>query len=299
MTVKIDVILKNVLHHQDMKQIHLVMNLIEIDNESFDNLSSYNYISLDNIFQPETAFLNAIPFKSNLTYEEMIKNQEIIDKKRETFTKEKINELNSEVNQYKTLLYGLGIALFCIVGVYTIFIYPVYCCDCSSDPSCRDCSFLCSHDFSPFKHVLGFYIIGIPIAVLLIISFILTIMKKITYNKLSSTDYIEEYKNCSRYERIYHGTDDDDYYSHGYYEEKIYDYDFFEKSIIYNHVQFILLLLIIILIILYPLVIAFFYGACCEKKDYAYKKESRDNEGQSTELCQKPTPSDFLFEPES
>ena len=29
MTVKIDVILKNVLYHQDMKQIHLVMNLIE------------------------------------------------------------------------------------------------------------------------------------------------------------------------------------------------------------------------------------------------------------------------------
>ena len=273
-------------------------DLIEIDNESFDNLSSYNYISLDNVFQPETAFLNAIPFKSYYSYEEMMKKQGIIDKKRETFADEKINEYNSEVNQYKKLLYGLGIALFCVVGMYTVFIYPVYCCDCSSDPSCNDCTFICSNEFSPFKHVLGFYIIGIPIAVLLIISFILTIMKKITYNKLSSMDYIEEYKNITRYELIYTCSEDDYYYYNRdeCYREEYYAYDFFEKSIKYNHVQFILLLIIFILIILYPLVIACLYGNCC---DYAYKKKLRDNEGQSTELCQKPTPSDFQFEPES
>ena len=274
-------------------------NLIELDNESFENLSSYNYISLDNIFQPETAFLNAVPFKSNYTYEQMMKDQEIIDKKRETFTKEKINEFNSEVIQYKELLYGLGIALFVTTCVYSVIIYPIYCCDCSSDPSCRNCSFLCSDDFSPCKHVLGFYIIGLPIAILLIISFSLTITKKSTYNKLSSIDYIEEYKNCSRYVRLYTCYDDDDYYSYRYddcYEEYYYYFDYFEKSIIYNNVQFILLLIILILIILYPIVIICLYGNYIGETDrfYAYKKKS--SEDQSTELCQKPTPTYDIIE---
>ena len=160
----------------------------------------------------------------------------------------------------------------------SICIYPTYACDCRYDHDFHDITFLCTYDFSPIKNVFGFYIIGIPILVMLIYSFILTLMKKIAYNKLSSMECLEEYKNLTKFisEKKYHSEDDYDYY----YDERNITYDFFEKSVTYNNAQFILILLTIILLILYPLLIICLYRP-------RPKKISKSN-GKSTELYSKP-----------
>ena len=144
----------------------------------------------------------------NFTYEQMMKTQGIIDRKKETYTKEKLDELNSEVFQHKTLLFAFGIAIFFPAGVLTIIIFAIYC-DCDSNGHDCICYFcekedcLCRYsNSSPIDFVIGFYMIGIPILVMLIYSFILTIKKKITYNKLSSMECIEEYKNLFRNESV-------------------------------------------------------------------------------------------------
>ena len=172
--------------------------------------------------------------------------------------------MNSEALQYKMLMYGLGIATFCIVGVFTIIIYPIYCCDCSSNYDCRDCTFLCSDEFS-LKHVLLFYVIGIPIAVLLIFGWIVTIIKKASYNKLSSMEYIEEYKNMSKLEIV-------EISEYPYKLTQFAPYDFFENSIKYNNAQFIVLLITLILLLLYGVLIILIYRPDkeeVERNDYS------------------------------
>jgi hypothetical protein len=246
-------------------------DLIQVDSDSFVNLSTYNYILLDDTDIPQYAFLNAVPFKSNYTYEGMSKAQELIDKKKGIFTEKKLEEMNSEALQYKMLMYGLGIATFCIVGVFTIIIYPIYCCDCSSNYDCRDCTFLCSDEFS-LKHVLLFYVIGIPIAVLLIFDWIVTIIKKASYNKLSSMEYIEEYKNMSKFEIV-------EINEYPYEKIEFVSYDFFENSIKYNNLQFIILLIAIILIILYPIIILLLFG----------RRKKKNSIINNDELYSKPT----------
>ena len=228
-------------------------DLKRVDNDTYENFSNYNYIDLDSIDVPELAFLNAVPYKSNFTYEQMMKEQGIIDKKKETYTREKLNEMNSEVSQYKTLLFAFGIAIFCPVGVLTIVIFIICCqcdeCDCNC---CEENGCLClSKNSSPTVFVIVFYMIGIPILVMLIYSFILTIKKKITYNKLSSMECVEEYKNLKRYETF-------STYGGGY-EKRLVDYDLFENSIYYNNIQFLLLLFALLLLILYPVATILFF----------------------------------------
>jgi uncharacterized membrane protein (DUF106 family) len=235
--------------------------LIKVDNDTYENLSNYNYINLYSIDQPELAFLNAVPYKSNFTYEQMMKTQGIIDRKKETYTREKLNEMNSEVFQHKTLLFALGIAIFASAGVFTILIFCLYG-DCDNDCDCNCCEkedCLCRYsNSSPIDFVIGFYMIGIPILVMLIYSFILTLMKKITYNKLSSMECIEEYKNLFRNESV------STYY--GEYEYRLVSYDLFENSIEYNNKQFIVLLLVLLLLILYPIATILLFSSK-EKKE--------------------------------
>ena len=232
----------------------------KVDNDTYENLSNYNYINLYSIDQPELAFLNAVPYKSNFTYEQMMKTQGIIDRKKETYTREKLNEMNSEVFQHKTLLLALGIATFASTGVFTILIFCLYG-DCDNDCDCNCCEkedCLCGYKTSPIVFVIVFYIIGIPILVMLIYSFILTIKKKITYNKLSSMECIEEYKNLFRNESVstYGGN----------YEIRLVDYDLFENSIEYNNRQFIVLLIALIILILYPIATILFFSSKKEVK---------------------------------
>ena len=158
--------------------------------------------------------------------------------------------MNWEVFQHKTLLYAFGIAIFCSIGSLTIVLLYMYCdcdykhnecrCDCCEEAGC-----LCRYsNSSPIDFVIGYYMIGIPIPIMLIYSFILTIKKKITYNKLSSMECIEEYKKLTRYESV-------STYG-GRYRDKLVDYDLFENSIKYNNRQFLVLLITFILLILYP-----------------------------------------------
>ena len=201
------------------------------------------------IDQPELAFLNAVQYKSNFTYEQMMKTQGIIDKKKETYTREKLDEMNSEVFRHKTLLLNFGISIFIPAAVLNFAIFVAYCdcddrrCDCDCY-CCHEEACLCSYNSSPIVLVIAFYMIGIPIIVMLIYSFILTIKKKITYNKLSSMECIEEYKNLFRNESY-------NTYSGGR-ETRLVNYDLFENSIKYNDGQFLVLLFALILLILYP-----------------------------------------------
>lgn len=173
--------------------------------------------------------------------------------------------MNSEVFQHKTLLFAFGIAIFVSSGVFTIFIFGFYCdcdsCD-SNDCDCNCCEkedCLCGYrNTSPIVFVIVFYIIGIPILVMLIYSFILTIKKKITYNKLSSMECIEEYKNLFRNETY-------STYS-GDYKKRLVNYDLFENSIEYNNRQFIVLLIALIILILYPIATILFFSPKKEVK---------------------------------
>ena len=246
-------------------------DLKKVDNDTYENLSNYNYINLYSIDQPELAFLNAVPYKSNFTYEQMMKTQGIIDRKKETYTREKLNEMNSEVFQHKTLLFALGIAIFASAGVFTILIFCLYG-DCDNDCDCNCCEkedCLCGYKTSPIVFVIVFYIIGIPILVMLIYSFILTIKKKITYNKLSSMECIEEYKNLFRNESVstYGGN----------YEIRLVDYDLFENSIEYNNRQFIVLLIALIILILYPIATILFFSPKKEVKSISFSSQDTND----------------------
>jgi hypothetical protein len=241
-----------------------ISDLIRVDNESYQNFSKYNYISLDGTDQPQFAFLNVVPFKFNYTYEEMMKKQELIDKKKGFFTEEKLNELNTEAIQYKVLLFGFGIAIFCTAFVYTICIYPCYCCDCAEGFGCPECCFLCTNEFFPRRHACRAYLIGFPILFMLVYSWILTIIKKISYNKLTSIEYIEEYKNMTKYEII------EQKYSSDIIKPLFYD--FLENSIKYNNAQFIVLLITLILLLLYGVLIILIYRPDkeeVERNDYS------------------------------
>jgi hypothetical protein len=214
-------------------------DIISVDSISFDELSNYNYIYLDDINVPSLAHLNIFQFKMNLSYERMAKDIEIMNRKKGIYTAEKLKEMNLEVIQYKKLLFGFGIAIVCTLCVYIVLVIPIYCRSCDDDrESWIFRSLLCNISFSPIKYVFHIYLTSFPILFMFIFSFICTILKIITYNKLLSMEYIEEFKNSENG-----------------------GYDYLGRSIIFNIVQFIILLIILILLILYPLiVIVLFYG---------------------------------------
>ena len=247
-------------------------DLKEVDNETFDDFHRYNYISLDeDSEQPSFAYLDAIQFKLNYTHEDIEKDKELINKKKEIYTTEKLKEMNLEIIQYKLLLFGFGIALFSTVGVYSLCIYTCYCFDSEKDPECRECCCLCIPDFTPIKYIIQFYMISIPIIVMLIFVFVLTVIKKINYNKISSMEYVEEYKNLTKYKFTSYGS-----------VSEVMTYDYFGKSIIYNNVQFILLLILLILIIIYPITIILIYRPPKPKKQV--KKNENDDEDED-DVC--------------
>jgi hypothetical protein len=240
----------------------------KVDNESFDDFRRYNYISLnDDSEQPSFAYLDAIQLKLDYTHEDIERNKELIKKKKEIYTTEKLKEMNLETIHFNLLLFGFGIALFCTVGAYSLFIYTCYCCDYEKDQECRNCCCCCLPDFTPIKYVFQFYMISLPIILMLIFVFILIVIKKGKYNKISSMEYVEEYKNLTllkytKYNELLENT----------------TYDYFGKSIIYNNVQFILLLIIFILIIIYPITIILLYPPPKPKKVKQVKKNENDDE---------------------
>jgi hypothetical protein len=222
-------------------------DIIAVDTVSFEELSNYNYIYLDDINVPSLAHLNIFHFKMDLTYERLAKDIEIMNKKKGIYTAEKLKEMNLEVLQYKKLLFGFGIAIVCTLCVYIVLVFRNYCLAPDDSESDIYRCLLCYIGFTPIKYVFHIYLTSFPILFMLIFSFICTIIKKNTYNKLLSMEYIEEFKNLTNSEG-----------------ER---YDYLGRSIIYNIIQFIILLIILILLILYPLIVIVLYCGYKEKKD--------------------------------
>ena len=98
------------------------------------------------------------------------------------------------------------------------------------------------------KRAILFYLVFSPCIILSFFGFIFTIIKKMSYNKLVTKEYIDEYKNFGEKD----------------------DVDFLEKSILYNHMQFIVLLIIVIIIIIYPIIIKL----CSYIPSFNYTKNS-------------------------
>ena len=229
-------------------------NTKAVDTVSFEELSNYNYIYWDKISVPSLAHLNIFQFGMGLTYEEMAKDVEIMNKKKGIYTEEKLKEMNLEVIQYKKLLLGFGIAIVCTLCVYIILVFPIYCRAADDTESSIYRSLLCNMSFTPIKYVFHLYLTSFPILFMLIYSFICTIRKKNTYNKLSSMEYIEEFKNLTN------------------------SYDYLGRSIIYNTIQFIILLIILIVLILYPLIVIVLFCGYKEKKDKENLTENNEND---------------------
>ena len=97
-----------------------------MDKDSVSNLSKYNDIYFDEYrTKPKTAYLNYVQYFSNFTYEEMLKFQDIYVKKNEIYSKELIDEMNSNVKRHKYLLMAFGIVflgyIVCICVFFSLF----------------------------------------------------------------------------------------------------------------------------------------------------------------------------------
>ena len=213
-------------------------SLIIIDIDSVSNLSKYNDIYFDEYrTKPKTAYLNYVQYFSNFTYEEMLKFQDIYVKKNEIYSKELIDEMNSNVKSHKYLLMAFGIVFLGYIVSICVFFFPIYGAACNCGKACAECCGLCQN-ITPIKRVSHFYLAFLPCFILMLVSFFITISKKKTYNKYLSMEFINDYKNYK-----YDPYDKDDIT------------DYFQKSITYNNIQFINLLIIVILLVLYPLII--------------------------------------------
>ena len=179
-------------------------NLQILDKDSYLNFSKYNIISYSYSKDYPRVKLNAVQYHSNLTVKEMKKYQEIFKKRSEMYSHEKIEEMNLNVKNNKGLLEGLGIAAFASfagIGFYFIIFYPVAF-QCGNRCCCKN--------ITPMKRVLTFYIVFFSLIPLSFISFIITFSKLLVYQKYSSMEYIDEYKNYEK-NRYYYKEDEHSY----------------------------------------------------------------------------------------
>ena len=197
----------------------------------YDNVLKYNpYINLDSWkAKPSIVNLNLIKFQTNFTYKDMIEFQDEYEKRSDIYTNDTINEMNSEVKEYKSLLMGFGIGAFCSLAVTGFYFIPFFA---SNDCKCN-CGYLLCQDITPMRRVILYSIVFSPCIILSFFSFCFTLIKKKNYNKLLTKEYIDEYKNFE-------------------FEDKK---DFLESSILYNDIEFIILLITMIIIIVYPILI--------------------------------------------
>ena len=82
-----------------------ISNYENIDMDYYDNVLKYNpYINLDSWkAKPLIVNLNLIKFQTNFTYKDMIEFQDEYEKRSDIYTNDTINEMNSEVKEYKSL----------------------------------------------------------------------------------------------------------------------------------------------------------------------------------------------------
>lgn len=244
-----------------------------IDKDYYSNLLIYNpYISYDSSKKPVLVYLNAVQFKLNYTYEDMLKYQEIYKEKNKIYTKEKIEELNLEVEKYKTALKGIGIAAFSshfIISFYFLFFYIAgYACGNKCPCNCILC-----YDITPMKRLVHFYLAYFSQIVFSFLSFSFTIVKKITYNNILSMEYINEYRN-----------------SESSSSRNKESNDYLSSSILSNNAQFIVLLMSVIIIVLYPILIIFtppnnyYENSVVKSNKYKTKKNKIKNNYISNEL---------------
>ena len=179
----------------------------------------------------------------------MIQYQEEYEKKSKIYTEEEIYKMNSEVDKYKSFLMGAGIAIFALLIVTGAIFIPYF------------------FHITPIKRVIIIYIVFSPCIILYILSFIFSFIKKISYNKLITKEYIEEYKNSGK--------------------------DLLESSISNNNLLFVVLLIIIILIIVYPILILITSSIPSlntiknsEKDDYNEKQNEKKDKQINAELIQ-------------
>ena len=220
-----------------------VNNIENIDKDYYSNVKKYNpYISSSS----SIIYLNLVKFQTNFTYKDMIEFQDKYNTRAKIYNSSVIKEMNTEVKEYKSALMGFGIGAFAslaITGFYFISMFG------SNDCKCNCHCSLC-RNMTPMKRAILFYLVFSPCIILSFFGFIFTIIKKISYNKLVTKEYIDEYKNF--------GEKDDE--------------DFLEKSILYNHMQFIVLLIIVIIIIVYPIIIKL----CSYIPSFNYTKNSEN-----------------------
>ena len=229
-----------------------------IDKDNFSNVLIYNpYFLYNSSKNPELVYLNAVQFKLDYTYEDMLQYQEKY-KERKIYTKEKIEELNLEVEKYKTALKGIGVealAFHFFISFYFLFIYSgIYGCGNKCPCNCILC-----YDITPMKRVVHFYIAYSSQIVSSFLSFFFTIAKKITYNNILSMKYINEYRNST---------------SSSSRDKESNDY--LSSSILFNNAQFIVLLISIILIVLYPILIKL-----TSPKNYYEYSEAKSNKNKT------------------
>ena len=202
-------------------------NYEHIDTDYYSNLLEYNpYIYYSGRSKPSIVFLNSVKFETNFTYKDMIKFQEKYETRGKIYTNDTINEMNTEVKKYKTVLLILGIIAFAFLSTIGL-----YFCQSFRKNGLKDCDCcFCCKEMTPMITVLIFYILYSPFIVLSFLSFYFTIVKKISYNELLNKEYIDEYKNFGKE-------------------------DFLETSIAFNNRQFITLLIMFICLIVYPILI--------------------------------------------
>ena len=213
-----------------------IPNFENIDKDYYSNILKYNpYINLDYGKKIRSIiYLNIEKFQIDFTYKDMIELQDKYEKRSKIYSKDVIDEMNSEVYKYKYILMGFGIAVFAylaIVGLCVLLIFPQDNCTFSK----RDCDYDFWQDLTPMKRVLYFYLVFSPSIILSLASFPLTIIKKMRYNDLLTKEYLNEYK-----------IDDN-----------------LELSDLYNTIEFIILLIMVIMIIFYPIIIKV---TSCESK---------------------------------
>jgi hypothetical protein len=232
-----------------------------IDRDSIANFSIYNpLVSFRWYEHPSEAYLNLVNFKFNYTYQEMLKMQEDLKERNQIYSKENLEAMNLEVLKYKYILMGFGIAACsAFVGTIVYFI-PIYGAifECGDRCSCCTCD-LCI-DMTPMKRIIHLYLGSFPTVCLPFVSFILTIIKKITYNKYSSMKYINEYDSSEK----------------------------FQESIMYNDMQFICLIIAIFFIIAYPILVKI-TSPKSDKNDNLLSSLKKTNN--NNKICTELTPS--------
>ena len=116
--------------------------------------------------------------------EELRKLQEIYLKKINLYTKEKLSEMNDNVDRYKSLLLGFNITSFVYTFVAGIVFIVISVCN--------------FKDMNPLKRAFIFLLLFLILIFFKIYSFILVIINKITFNEYNNMDFINEYNYCGK-----------------------------------------------------------------------------------------------------